>query len=151
MEVHVVTLIISYLQSGTEASHYYSIESSLPHIVHAVTKNVLNCLNSIFFSSLSMNVLFYSCAAAGQSFSISHIVVTLFEPCHEKTNILHMRKHIPEPYHMISAFFFFFCYTKSTISLLLVNSKILSCQPASVAVQPGLFRTCSETMLMVFS
>ena len=42
-----------------------------------------------------------------------------------------------------------FCYTDSTISPLL-NSKISSFQPASVAVQAGLCGTCSETTLLVF-
>ena len=42
-----------------------------------------------------------------------------------------------------------FCYLDSTIPPLL-NSKISSFQPASVAVQTGLCRTCSETTLLVF-
>ena len=42
-----------------------------------------------------------------------------------------------------------FRYSDSTISPLL-NSKISCFYPASVAVQPGLCRTCSETTLLVF-
>ena len=42
-----------------------------------------------------------------------------------------------------------FRYSDSTIPPLL-NSKISSFQSASVAVQAGLCRTCSETTLMVF-
>ena len=42
-----------------------------------------------------------------------------------------------------------FRYSDSTIHPLL-NSKILSFYPASVAVQPGLCQTCSETTLLVF-
>ena len=42
-----------------------------------------------------------------------------------------------------------FRYTDSTISLLL-KSKILSFQPASVTVQPGLCRTWSETQIVGF-
>ena len=42
-----------------------------------------------------------------------------------------------------------FCYSDSTIPPLL-NSKISSFLPASVSVQAGLCRTCSETTLLVF-
>ena len=42
-----------------------------------------------------------------------------------------------------------FRYSDSTIPLLL-KSEILSFKPASVLVQAGLCRTCSETTLLVF-
>ena len=42
-----------------------------------------------------------------------------------------------------------FRYTDSTIPPLL-NSKISSFYPASVAVQAGLCQTCSETTLLIF-
>ena len=42
-----------------------------------------------------------------------------------------------------------FCYTDSILPLL-SKSEISSFQPASVTVQPGLCRTCSETTLLVF-
>ena len=43
-----------------------------------------------------------------------------------------------------------FSYTDSTIPLL-PKSEILSLKPSSVAVQPGLCRTRSETRTLVFS
>ena len=43
-----------------------------------------------------------------------------------------------------------FCYMDSTL-LLLLKSEISSFWPASVLVQLGLCRTCSETTLLVFS
>ena len=43
----------------------------------------------------------------------------------------------------------YFRYLDSTIPLLL-NSKISSFYPASVAIQAGLCQTCSETTLLVF-
>ena len=42
-----------------------------------------------------------------------------------------------------------FCYSDSKIRPLL-NSKISSFQPASVAVQASLCQTCSETTLLIF-
>ena len=75
-----------------------------------------------------------------------------FEPSHEKTNVLHMRKQ-----RRRSASFavkadqrLCFCYLDSMIPIL-SKSEISSLWPSSVAVQPGLCRTRSETRMLVFS
>ena len=60
----------------------------------------------------------------------------IIEPCHEKTNILPQR--------------LCFRYLDSTIPLL-PKFEISSLKPSSVAVQPGLCLTRSETRTLVFS
>ena len=67
----------------------------------------------------------------------------------EKTRFLHMRKQRRRSGNREADQRLCFRYTDSTIPLL-PKSKILSLYPSSVAVQPGLCRTWSETLKIGF-
>ena len=78
------------------------------------------------------------------SFDCGYILI--FEPCREKTGFLHMRKQDADQIrgNREADQRLCFRYSDSTIPLL-PKSEIPSLQPSSVAVQPGLCGTWSET------
>ena len=72
------------------------------------------------------------------------------EPHLEKTNILHMGKQRRKSASRLADQCLCFRYIDSTIPLL-SKSEISRLKPSSVAVQPGLCWTRSETRMLVFS
>ena len=77
-------------------------------------------------------------------------VCSAFESHHEKTNIFHMRKQRCRSGNREADQRLCFRYSDRTVPLL-SKSEISSLKPSSVAVQPGLCRTMSETRMLVFS
>ena len=89
------------------------------------------CLSCCLTKPRSSRISLSTCAA---SKSCNYTIKDKHEPCHKKTCFLHMLKHQHLCFH----------YIDSTIPQL-PEFKISSLYPSSVAVQPGLCRTWSET------
>ena len=83
---------------------------------------------------------------------IDYPPTSAYEPRHEKTNVLHMRKQRADQLRGNHEADQRLCfrYLDSMIPLL-SKPQIPSLWPSSVAVQPGLCRTRSETRMLVFS
>ena len=85
------------------------------------------------------------------SSTLQCMVMEIFEPCGEKTDILHVQKQADQLRSNCKADKgFCFRYTDRTIPLL-SKSKISSLLQSTVLVQLGLCQTCLETALLVFS
>ena len=88
---------------------------------------------SLYFEGACLAVRLWTCSSGNK-------------PCHKKTNILHMRKQDADQLcgNREADQRLCFHYIDSTIPLL-SKSEISSLYPSSVAVQPDLCRTRSET------